>query len=124
MDTPHTYAPAPFWDAYFAAAAAAGTDLNPDGWWAPHFVPYLDRYAVTTLLDLGCGTGADSLFLARRGLQVSGLDYSRVALRRARQSARRLPHGGLPSRRHGPAAPLRGRHLRGGHEQCRAPLLR
>lgn len=87
MDTPHTYAPAPFWDAYFAADAAAGTDLNPDGWWAPHFVPYLDRYAVTTLLDLGCGTGADSLFLARRGLQVSGLDYSRVALRRARAKA-------------------------------------
>jgi len=27
MNAPHTYAPAPFWDAYFAADAAAGRDL-------------------------------------------------------------------------------------------------
>lgn len=83
MDAQHTYAPAAFWDAYFAADAAAGKDLNPDGWWAPSFVPYLDRYRVTTLLDLGCGTGGDSLFLARRGIHVSGMDYSRAALQRA-----------------------------------------
>src|SRR5436309_7946359 len=88
MNAQHTYAPAPFWDAYFAGDAAAGTDLNPDGWWAPSFVPYLERYVVTTLLDLGCGTGSDCLFLARQGLQVIGMDYSRVALRRARAKAR------------------------------------
>ena len=80
MNAQRTYAPAPFWDAYFAADAAAGKDLNPDGWWAPSFVPYLARYGVTTLLDLGCGTGGDSLVLARQGLHVTGMDYSQVAL--------------------------------------------
>jgi SAM-dependent methyltransferase len=87
MTAPHTYAPAPFWDGYFAAEAAAGTDLNPDGWWAPSFVPYVARYGVTTLLDLGCGTGGDCLVLARQGLHVTGLDHSQVALQRARAKA-------------------------------------
>jgi ubiquinone/menaquinone biosynthesis C-methylase UbiE len=62
--------------------------LNPDGWWAPSFIPYVHRHGVTTLLDLGCGTGGDSLFLARQGLHVTGIDYSLVALRRARAKAR------------------------------------
>jgi SAM-dependent methyltransferase len=87
MTAPHTYAPAPFWDGYFAAEAAAGTDLNPDGWWAPSFVRYVARYGVTTLLDLGCGTGGDCLVLARQGLHVTGLDHSQVALQRARAKA-------------------------------------
>ncbi|MFB6398570.1 class I SAM-dependent methyltransferase [Polymorphospora lycopeni] len=34
-------------------------------------------------LDLGCGEGADALWLARRGWQVTGVDISDVALRRA-----------------------------------------
>jgi len=87
MTAQHTYAPAPFWDAYFAADATAGKDLNPDGWWAPSFVPYIARYGVTTLLDLGCGTGGDSLVLARQGLHVTGMDYSQVALQRAQAKA-------------------------------------
>ncbi|CAM06496.1 methyltransferase family protein [Saccharopolyspora erythraea NRRL 2338] len=34
-------------------------------------------------LDVGCGEGADALWLARRGWQVTAVDVSRVALRRA-----------------------------------------
>jgi len=39
------------------------------------------------VLDLGCGEGRDSLFLARRGFDVTGVDVSRAALDRARERA-------------------------------------
>jgi SAM-dependent methyltransferase len=38
-------------------------------------------------LDLGCGEGADVIWLARRGWQVVGTDISRVALERAAEHA-------------------------------------
>jgi SAM-dependent methyltransferase len=34
-------------------------------------------------LDVGCGEGADALWLARRGWQVTAVDISRIALQRA-----------------------------------------
>ena len=38
-------------------------------------------------LDVGCGEGADAVWLARRGWQVTALDVSRVALARAEHHA-------------------------------------
>ena len=38
-------------------------------------------------LDVGCGEGADAVWLARRGWQVTALDVSRVALDRAQRHA-------------------------------------
>jgi SAM-dependent methyltransferase len=38
-------------------------------------------------LDLGCGTGANSLFLAEHGFTVTGLDFSKVAVDRALEEA-------------------------------------
>ena len=40
-------------------------------------------------LDLGCGTGTNSIYLARHGWEVVGVDFSAVAIRRARRRARR-----------------------------------
>jgi SAM-dependent methyltransferase len=88
MGAEPTYAQATFWDGYFTTTADRGEDLNPDGWWAPAFRPYLAYYRVARLLDLGCGTGGDALFLTRHGLQVVGMDHSAVALERARAKAR------------------------------------
>lgn len=39
-------------------------------------------------LDVGCGEGADAVWLARRGWQVTALDVSQVALQRAAGHAR------------------------------------
>lgn len=39
------------------------------------------------VLDLGCGTGSEAVHLARQGFDVVGVDYSDVALERARRSA-------------------------------------
>lgn len=40
-------------------------------------------------LDLGCGEGADALWLAERGWTVTGVDISNTALTRAREEAER-----------------------------------
>ena len=41
-----------------------------------------------TALDVGCGEGADAIWLAQQGWQVTALDPSRVALDRAETTAR------------------------------------
>lgn len=40
-----------------------------------------------TVLDLGCGTGADAVFLAQRGFDVTAVDFSPTAVERARTRA-------------------------------------
>lgn len=42
-------------------------------------------------LDLACGEGRNSLWLATRGWQVTGIDYSSVAIDKARSIASRSP---------------------------------
>lgn len=44
-------------------------------------------------LDVGCGTGTNSIYLARHGWEVVGVDLSAVAVRRARRKARRAGVG-------------------------------
>jgi SAM-dependent methyltransferase len=39
-------------------------------------------------LDLGCGTGTNCIYLARHGWEVVGVDFSVLAIRRARRKAR------------------------------------
>lgn len=41
-----------------------------------------------TALDLGCGEGADVIWLAEHGWQATGVDISQVAIQRATQAAR------------------------------------
>jgi ubiquinone/menaquinone biosynthesis C-methylase UbiE len=40
------------------------------------------------VLDLGCGTGADAIFLASQNFEAHGVDFSKEALRLAEQRAR------------------------------------
>jgi len=43
---------------------------------------------VGSVLDVGCGTGDNALFLASRGHEVLGVDLARAAIARARSKAR------------------------------------
>ncbi len=38
-------------------------------------------------IDLGCGSGADSIYLARQGFEVTGVDFSPVAISKAEHFA-------------------------------------
>jgi SAM-dependent methyltransferase len=77
------------YDERYAAVYEAGAELwenaEPNG----SLVAFMDRFTKLgpRVLDLGCGEGRDSLFLARRGLAVTGVDVSRTALDRARDRA-------------------------------------
>jgi SAM-dependent methyltransferase len=65
-------------EAYEAAASDYDRQVQGDGWMRNVL---WDRYARLfcagqTVLDLGCGTGIDALFLAQRGIRVMGIDAS------------------------------------------------
>ncbi len=42
-------------------------------------------------LDLGCGTGTNVLYLAQHGWEVIGVDFSPVAIQRARKKVKKTP---------------------------------
>jgi SAM-dependent methyltransferase len=43
-------------------------------------------------LDIGCGSGANVIYLANHGWQATGVDFSPVAIRIARDAARAVPN--------------------------------
>lgn len=80
------------YDDCYRTVYAAGAEL----WEMPEPNEALDAILATMgeelgprWIDLGCGEGRDSLFLARRGFDVLGVDVSRAALQKARDRARR-----------------------------------
>jgi SAM-dependent methyltransferase len=77
-----------FWEQrYREHAAPEGRGPNP---W---LVRETADLPVGAALDAGCGEGADAIWLASRGWQVTGVDVSPTALRRARRRAASLgPH--------------------------------
>lgn len=53
----------------------------------PEIVALADTLPPRWALDLGCGTGTTSLYLAERGWYVCGIDFVPAAIRCARQKA-------------------------------------
>ena len=102
-----TYAPSPFWDFFYQRLRQAESDLNSEGRWAASWISVLDHSGYTRVLDLGCGTGGDCLVLARRGLDVTGIDYSHeAATEGAGESSRGKPVCGFSSSRYDSGSPI------------------
>jgi 2-polyprenyl-3-methyl-5-hydroxy-6-metoxy-1,4-benzoquinol methylase len=55
-----------------------------------HVTAEVDDLPPGRALDAGCGHGSDTLWLAERGWQVTGVDFAATALARARASAEAL----------------------------------
>jgi len=71
-----------FWEDFYTASDAVWSG-NPN----PQLVANVGDLSPGTALDVGSGEGADAIWLAERGWQVTGLDISTVALDRAARRA-------------------------------------
>ena len=69
------------WDAtYLGREAVWSGEPNPQ------LVAEVADMPLGRALDLGCGEGADAVWLAARGWKVTAIDISQVALNRARRT--------------------------------------
>lgn len=82
-----SYSGPAYWDDYHhASASCAGTRRTGARIWLECFLGTLQEHRSQRILDLGCGSGADAIALARRGYETTGVDISPVALDLARQA--------------------------------------
>ena len=71
-----------FWDGRYRGSTAVWSG-RPN----PQLVSEVSGMPPGRAMDAGCGEGADSLWLAHKGWQVTAVDFSSVALDRARRHA-------------------------------------
>lgn len=74
-----------FWDERYRSAPQVWSG-RPN----PHLVSGATELAPGTALDVGCGEGADAIWLAEHGWTVTAVDISPVALDRGRRRAEEL----------------------------------
>jgi len=74
-----------YWESHWQQANthAPGRELDPN----PYLARELSRLAPGTALDAGCGEGAEAIWLAAAGWQVTAADISKAALARAAERA-------------------------------------
>jgi SAM-dependent methyltransferase len=75
----------------WADRVRAGVDLYRDVFNNPSFLAVLPDLAGRDVIDLGCGEGATSRLLARRGAKVTGIDLSPRMIALAQQEEAREP---------------------------------
>src|SRR5438067_5151555 len=71
------------WDMRYGEREGAMWSGRPNG----RLVAEIADLTPGRALDVGCGEGADAIWLARRGWTVTAIDISDVAVRRARAAA-------------------------------------
>ena len=82
MSTSQQSPAAAFWDAHYGRHPGSGADGRTRCW-----STRLPTFRPGTALDLGCGEGADAIWLARRGWHVTAVDVSQTALDRGARLA-------------------------------------
>ncbi len=73
------------WDARYGEHDEAMWSGRPNG----RLVAEVTGLSPATALDVGCGEGADAIWLARQGWTVTAIDVSEVAVDRGRRAAER-----------------------------------
>lgn len=82
----------------FEAAYLEGAAPWDIGRAQPAFVSLVEAGRITgRVIDIGCGTGENALYLASRGLAVVGVDAAPTAIGRAQEKARKLAAGAATS---------------------------
>src|SRR5437764_900254 len=71
------------WDARYRERDGAMWSGRPNG----RLVAEVAALTPRRVLDIGCGEGADAIWLAKRGWTVTAIDISEVAIRRAREAS-------------------------------------
>lgn len=69
-------------NAYIEAGVPSG--FEPEGL----VLSAVEKLLPGTALDLGCGVGVNSIYLAEQGWQVTGVDWAEAAIKQARARAR------------------------------------
>ena len=83
----------------FFDVAYGGTPAWDIGRPQPAVVRLADEGAISgSVIDVGCGTGENALFLAERGLEVLGVDLAERAILAARRKAAEREIGGVEFR--------------------------
>jgi SAM-dependent methyltransferase len=84
--------PRQIWDERYARPRQLSDNYEP---WLERWLALLEARRGVPILDLGCGQGRDSKYLAARGLRVIAADYSWRALQTARHTTQavQLDHG-------------------------------
>ncbi|MEA5454952.1 class I SAM-dependent methyltransferase [Sinomonas sp. JGH33] len=82
MDSENKPRPSEFWDGFYRERERVWSG-KPNA----SLVREVGALAPGRALELGCGEGADAIWLAQRGWTVTGIDISAVALGRAAQHA-------------------------------------
>ncbi len=65
-----------------------GTPRWDTGISPPELIAHLDRHHAGRAIDLGCGTGTNLITIASRGWDVTGIDVSYLAIRKAKQKVK------------------------------------
>ena len=79
-----------YWERHWAEGHTAADDTDDDTDESgpnPHLIRETNDLAPGIALDAGCGTGAEAIWLATRGWQVTGADISATTLARAADRA-------------------------------------
>ena len=76
-----------FWERHYGTRVAGGERANP------LLVETAEPLPPGAALDLGCGAGGDTIWLARHGWEVTAVDISSTAVERVRARARDLGVG-------------------------------